>query len=282
MSTSPQLALAYIARSPVSAGRVLSSMPAETAAAFLESIPVAHAAKLIANLPPPTAARIVQEVKDKTAAGIFRDLDFGKASAVVRQMKGTEREQFLQKLSRRTRAALQKSLSFSRGTVGAHMPTAIATLAGTDSVAAALDIIRQSDRDYVDAVFVLDEARSLVGVVTSAVALRNPESTRLATIVDTSCPVVSAHSRLDAVSGPEIWQEFSHLPVVNRQREVIGAISRTALNSALLAGPTETSFVEHSIPAAMFSALAATATGLLDLLSASLSAVAGRGERNGR
>ncbi len=281
MSSSSQLALAYITRSPESAGRVLSSMPPEASAAFIEEIPVPHAAKLVAHLQPVTAARIFRLVDDKAAAAIFRDLDYVKSSAIVRQMDRATRSQFLSKLSKRTRLVLDKSLSFASGTVGAHMTTTIPTLSETDSVATALDTIRQSDRDPIDVVFVLNDAENLVGVVSSAVALRTPEAVKLTAILDSSCPQVSAYSKLEAIADPAHWHDFVYLPVVNRQRKVIGAISRKALKSERLADAPGANHGSQTMPASMFAALATTSAGLLNLVSTPVAGPGRRGERDG-
>ena len=280
MTNSPQLALAYITKSPASAGRVLSSMPPDASAAFIEQIPTKHAVKLVANMQPATAARIMRNVDGKAAANIFRDLNLGKSSAVVRQMDRKTRDQFLSKLSKRTRIALQKSLSFAPGTVGAHMINTVATLSQTDSVKSALDTIRQSDRDYIDVVFILNDTGNLVGVVSSAVALRHPETAQLSQILDASCVQVSAHNKLDVIADPALWQDFTYLPVVNRRREVIGAISRKALRSGRSADAALASLKAQSVPTSLFAALATTATGLIDLVSTSTVGYSQPGERN--
>lgn len=280
--TSPiQFALAYITRSPEAAGRLLSSMPPDASAAFLGEIPTPLAVTLVANLQPATAARIFGVAGDKVAAAIFRDLDSGKSSAVVRQMDRATRHQFLSKLSKRTRTGLEKSLSFAPGTVGAHMTTAIATLSQTDSAGAVLDTIRQPGRDPVDLVFVLNDAGHLVGVVSSVAALRYPEATLLSAVLDSSCPQVSAHNRLDAIADPALWHDFAYLPVVNRRREVIGAISRKVLNPGHCVDTAVLQPASQSVPVSMFKALATTSAGLLNLVSNSAAGVAQHGERSG-
>lgn len=280
MTSAPRLALAYIEKSPESASRVLSSMPLDVCTAFVEEIPVPLAAQLVAHLQPVVAAKIVQSLDDKAAAAIFRDLDFGKSSAVVRQMDRASRKQFLAKLSKRTRSVLEKSLSFAPGTVGAHMTTTIVTLSESDSVATALDTMRQSNRDHVDLIFVLNDGGSLVGIVSSAVALRHPEAAQLSAVLDKTCPQVSAHSNLEAIADPAFWHDFAYLPVVNRQREVIGAISRRAVKASRMAGAMQTSPGSQSISVSMLTALATTATGLLNLVSTSVADTAGLGGRN--
>lgn len=272
MPESPHLALAYIDKSPESAGRTLSSMPVDACAAFIEEIPTPQAVRLIAHLRPALAARIVQSLDHNVAATIFRDLDFGKSSAVVRQMDRASRKQFLARLSRRTRAALERSLSFAPGTAGAHMTTSIVTLSQTDTVATAIETVRHSVGGPLDIVFVVSDAGHFAGVVRSAIALRHPEGTLLSALLDTSCSPVSAHSKLEAITDPVIWNDFAHLPVINRRHEVIGAISRLALSTARNIDPAEDFRDGQSMSASLLAALSTTSSGLLDIVSQSLSA----------
>lgn len=281
MTSAPRLAIAYIAKSPESASRVLSSMPTEAAAAFIEEIPIPHAVNLVGHLQPALAAEIVQAVDDKVAAAIMRDLDFGSSSAIVRQMDRSSRKRFLAKLSTRTRTMLEKSLSFARGTVGSRMTTTIATLTETDSVATALETLRHFRRDPIDVIFVLNDARQLVGVVSSAIALRHPEDALVSAILDTSCPQVSAHSKLEAIADPAVWRDFSYLPVVNRQREVIGACSRKALRHGKLASTPVANEADPSPATSILAALAITSTGLLNLATGLLAGSETLGERDG-
>ncbi len=281
MTSAPRLAIAYIAKSPESASRVLSSMPPEAAAAFIAEIPIAQAVNLVGHLQPAIAAEIVQAVDDKVAAAIMRDLDFGSSSAIVRQMDRSSRKRFFAKLSTRTRTMLEKSLSFARGTVGSRMTTTIATLSETDSVATALDTLRKFRRDPIDVIFVLNDARKLVGVVSSAVALRHPDDALVSAILDTSCPQVSAHSKLEAIADPAVWHDFACLPVVNRQREVIGAISRKALKHGRRASTPGANGADPSTAGSILSALATTSTGLLNLAATLFAGSETQGERDG-
>lgn len=280
MNSSAQLALSYITKSPTSAGHVLSSMPHVASAAFVEQIPIKYAVKLFANLLPFAAVRIIRVLDDHTAAAIVEDLDFDKSSAIVRQMDRKDRDQFLSKLSKRTRISLKKSLYFSPGTVGAHMTQSVATLLQTDTVAKALDTIKNYDHSHIDAVFVLNDSGKLIGIVSSAAALRYPETTRLIDIVDTSCGQVSAYNKLEAITDPELWHNFIYLPVVDRKREVIGAISRKALLSGKSANPTLVDPRAQSVPGSVLAALATTSTGLLDLMSTAVVGIEKTGDRD--
>lgn len=265
MTSARQLAIAYINKSAESAGRVLSSMPPEASAAFIAEIPAPDAAHVVARLQPAIAAKIMQAIEATVGAAILRDLDFARASAIVRQMDRSNRSRLLSTLPKRIQTAFEKSLSFAPGTVGAHMTTAIATLSATDNVASALDVIKQATGDQPDVVFILGDQKNLVGAVSSAIVLRQSSETTLSEIMDTSCPVVSADSRLEAVADPAIWHEFAHLPVVNRRREVVGVISRKELRPFRHVDSTAIEPVGRSMIASMLAALATTSTGLMDL-----------------
>jgi magnesium transporter len=262
-----RLPIAYIRKSPVSAGRVLATMSPQTSAAFLEQLSASDAASVFASMQPLTAAGTMHAMDSAAGAAILKEMDFSGASAIVRQMERPDRDRLFDELPKRVRAALEKSLSYAPGTVGAHMTTSFATLSTHDDAASALETIRQSNRDELDAVFVVDDQRKFVGYVSTSIALRRPKATSLGELMDTSCPAVSAFSRLESIAEPVVWHDLSRLPVVNRQREVIGVISRAALKSSLQVGAGHQDIDAGPIFSSMIGALASTTSGLLGLVA---------------
>lgn len=267
MTSSPQLALSYIRRSPESAARVISTLPPDYSATFIEDIPVSEAVRVFTRMQPATAARIMQKIDEEAGALILRHLDFASSCAIARHIDARIRAQFFAHLPGQLRFALENSLSYAPQTVGAHMSNTILTLSMHDSVSNALNMIRQSSDYSFDAVFVLDDQQRLVGSVSTALALRQSETEVLANIVDAACPTISAHSRLEAITEPVIWNDLASLPVVNRRREVIGVISRQVLKCQLLAQRSDFDANDKSIVASIVSALGTTSAGMLSLFA---------------
>ena len=112
------------------------------------------------------------------------------------------------------------------------MTLSLDALSGSDRVADALRVKRDSDASHPDLVFVVDDQRILIGVIKPLLLLKEAEETRLADIADRNCTSVSPHLKLSFVAGLDAWQDAQELPVVSRRRELLGSISRRQLTTA--------------------------------------------------
>ncbi len=282
MISPPELTIAYIKKRPESAGRVLASMQPEDAAAFLQAIPTRLAVQATATMNPWPASLVIRQMGATSGAALLRDLGFAEASMILRLIDPTNRPRLLAEIPRRLRRDFEMSLAFPAGTVGAHMTTAVATLAESDKISSALDLIKQAERDHADVIFVADDKRKLVGAVTVATLLRHPARTSLADLLDRSCVTLSAHTRLDTITSLDAWHDYSQLPVVNRRGELIGVISRKALRRSDLGGVADSASRPPSLIESMTEVLSASVVGLVDLLVSSSGSSDGRGDVDGR
>lgn len=260
------LALAFVKKSPEAAARVLTSMPADAAARFISQLPGQQAAKVLASLQPYAGAKALELLPAPEAAVLVAALEPGPAVTMIRQMVPDARRRLLAQLPAVTAAALKKALSFAPNTVGAHMSTTVAVLYEHDSVAGAIELIRNARKSHVDAVYVLDPERALAGTVSSAELLCHPADTPLAEIMDRTQTTVSAHRRLDAAAELAAQYDLTRLPVVNRRHQVIGAISRRDLHPATQPGAQSPANTRLPVAGHLCGALAVTVTGLLSLL----------------
>jgi magnesium transporter len=282
MFSTPELTIAYIKKRPESAGRVLASLQPADAAAFLQAIPTRFAIQAVAHMNPRPASLVIQQMGATSGTALIRDLGFAEASPILRQIDPADRNKFLAELPRRLRRDFEMSLAFPTGTVGAHMTTAIATLAESDKTANALELVKQAERDHADVIFAVDDKRKLVGAVTVTDLLRHPAHAVLADLLDTSCVALSAHARLDTIADLDAWHDYNRLPVVTRRGEVIGTIARKALRRSEQAEAADTDAISPTLVESMAGALGASVVGLIDFLASSIGGPADQGDRHER
>ncbi len=267
MTKHSELTLAFIKKRPESAARVLASLPVVDSAAFTESIPTRYAVMLLARLNANSAASIIKGADLATGTAIIRDMEPAPAAAILRQFSAVDRKAILAELPRRQRHGFEWSLTFPPGTVGAGMSTAVDVLTLYDSVADALSVKKDNTESESDLIFVVDEARALIGVVTLLSLLRHREKTPLSEIADTSCVSVSPHVRLTELAGLTAWQNFSHLPVVSRRGELLGVIFRQAAEGAEQPGFSEAGESSQSVARETLFMMADGASALVTLFS---------------
>jgi magnesium transporter len=230
MNESLDFSIAYLTRHPESASRVLRSMEVADAAALLQALPADVAAKIIARIGPVPAVRVVRAISPADAASIISMLADNDAAGLLRLLGSAERDDVLGHLPESTRRSVAGSLAYPAGTVGALMTAAVAMLEPTDTVALGLEALRQTaSSSDVDLVFLANNAHEPLGAVSAVALLGSPAKARLADIADVSLPAIPARATPAAVAEFEAWQFSRALPVVNRQRQLVGALTYRSL-----------------------------------------------------
>jgi len=271
------ITLRLIKRRPATAARVLAGLPAGDAAGFLSGIPGRIAADAIGAMNAWSAAQVVGVLDSAAASGILREMDYTRAAQVLRMLAPPARKRLLDNLPRRLSRSFETSLRFPADSVGANMELTLPALTTADTVKDALGLVEQAPRDTAELLFVTDPAHRYVGVIRAVNLLRHPELFTLTDLTDSSCPALLARARLSSVAANAAWDEYCALPVVSRSGELVGAVRRSALarHQTGLDGTGQ----QPQLVEALLNAMAATSTGLIELLVAGSAAERGRDAR---
>ena len=138
----PQRANVFQHLDDAQATEAISEMEDEYQSDFIESLDNKQAASVLGNMDPDDAADIV------------RDLSYERAETLLRLM-GVE-----------DAAEIRRLLGYKDGTAGGMMTTQFVSVADTDTVGHAIEVLRELPEDHpsVHFVYVLDEYDKLVGV----------------------------------------------------------------------------------------------------------------------
>lgn len=268
MSQLSPLTTELVEKQPRTAARVLAGMQPEDTAAFLEILPARQAATLFAAISAWTASRFLQLMPAVSGAAILNQIDFQISASVMRVMDVEHREPLLDALPNGLARDLKIALAYPNDTVGAHMISRILMLSASASVADACGELRQLKARSIGRVFVINAKREFLGVVDADTLLRHDLTTPLSDLLSDDLPVLSARARIESVQDVGAWEVHAHLPVVNRQKLLIGALSRSTLRD--LAGvPIDQvgAREESSLAGDMIGAFVAGSAGLLQLLA---------------
>jgi len=231
--TKQALTIAFLEKRPQSAARVLAGMNPADAAAFIETIPTRFAVRSLSLMGPWTAAALLLKMSPTHGAAVLREMTFPEATAILRILRADSRLSLLNELPNDLRRDLETSLSFPGDTVGAHMVTAVLALTQTHTISDTLARIRHWQTEGGDTVFVIDECRRPVGGVTAGMLLRYHSSATLGEIMDGAIVSLRARTRLANVSDLAAWDEWLALPVVNRNKELIGGLMRRSVRMTM-------------------------------------------------
>lgn len=268
MAEGSALSIAFIERRPLAAARALSSVSPEDAASFLQTVPSRIAVLAFVNMGAWQSFPILMRMEIPKAAAILRELNYSEAAAVLRLVVPEIRTQLLDALPEKLRRDFRNSLSFPDDTVGAHMNILVLTLKRHDRIQEALDHVKKHKGAEINQIFVVDDRGRPVGVVDCGMLLRHPTKTLLGEIMDEDLAVLSARSRIATVVDLDSWDDHTHLPVISRQKQIIGVLSRKAARVALMRRRADQARPQDSMLSGFGRAFYASTVGLLQLFTA--------------
>lgn len=166
-------------------------------------------------LSPKEMAEAIAEMESDEAVQFLEDLGRKEVSDVLREVPAEER------------GDIELGLSFPEDSAGRRMQTEVVTV-GTDwSVGRTIDFLRDEDdlpEEFFD-VFVIDEDRRPVGVISLSRILRSPRPTPMKDIVDETQVIVPADMEQEEVALQFEKYDLSSAAVVDAEGKLLGMIT---------------------------------------------------------
>ena len=261
------LSIAFLEQRPQAAAETLAAMPPSDAAAFLNAVPTRFATKPLAHMGAWPAAEVIANMQDVPAGAVLRELAQSDAIAILRRLSNDDRQRLMKGLPSRTKRDLELLLSFGDDEVGSVMMTDLVVMGMTATVADTANRFRRSRRSETETVFVVDEAKALVGAVKAAELLRQPARTALSAIVDTGIPALAVRTPLESVRSLAAWDRYVELPAVAGRRQLVGAVSVRAVRGDARLALSRSDASQATITASIVGAYVASAVGLAQLMT---------------
>jgi magnesium transporter len=118
-------------------------------------------------------------------------------------------------------------------TAGHHLVRRVPTASPQDTVGTALDALRRHGFDAVEAVYLLDHDRRLVGLVPLAALCGAPPDRRLRELAQTPAAAVLPETDQERVASRAIAHGLAAMPVVDRTHRLLGVVPAQALLEVL-------------------------------------------------
>lgn len=268
MSKISPLTTGLIEDKPETAVTVLADMNPDDAASFLQTLTTRHAVSVLSRTSAWLSSDLIPKMSTVSGAAILADLEYQTTASIMRVVSDADRQRLLDALPKRLREDLLSTLTYPLDTVGAKMSTAIVVLKSDRTVAEAVAELRRIKRSRTGLVFVVDDARRLLGVANAGDLLQLPNESALSAVIDRTVVAIPARARLETVRSRADWDEYAQLPVVNRKKMVIGALSRKVFRQSGPAGEPQSKVVKsRPILGSMAGTFLASVVGLLQVLT---------------
>lgn len=212
---------------------LLQLLPAEQAAKLLEKLAEAQAVEILEDIPCETAAGIIHELPDDIGGDLLREMDAEESSAIVEALD-----------DRAEQSALVERISYARDTAGGLMTSSyLAFPEGTllEEVIQALGGLSEEEQSQIDIqyLYVRDAEGQLTGVLRLRDLVTRRKTRRVEEIMIREPRRVTVGSTLEELEDLFDATPFLGLPVVDDAGELVGLLSRNAVEEALAEHQTD-------------------------------------------
>lgn len=215
------------------AARAMEGLPPVVAGSLLEELPQTTAVTALTAMLPFHASVCLQTLETPAVIKILSGMPPGNASSILRHFKREQRNDLLRRLPRRQSLFVSLTMNYSQQLVGAWMDPDIQPLPLSINVAESRKRISAQNQNY-NVAYVVNTDNTVCGTVSVVSLLQHPVGqTKIATLLEPDTSAILASARLKRAVNDENWAKNDALPVVDRQRKLIGALRFLDLLQAL-------------------------------------------------
>ncbi|WP_171206976.1 magnesium transporter [Ruegeria sp. HKCCA0235A] len=230
--------------------RELLNLPIEQRSIALSLLPPEVAADLVEEAPNALAVDLVESMVTEQAAEVIEELDSDVQADVIGELEDADAEAILARMNPEDAADVRRLVEYEDDVAGGLMVAEAFTFSETDTVGKVL-------RRFADEEFDLERYRgqhpyvlNANGVPIGVVSLRGLLSTRRsARLTDITVPPITVPATMPLEELEDLFDEhpFLGLPVVETDGHLVGVISRSAVDEALLERAESTSLKRQGV-----------------------------------
>jgi magnesium transporter len=194
--------------------RVLTERDPDLGASFLVELPPEEQLTLVRLLGPPASARLIERCADDDSAGILASLEEQESQAILEAMIPEEK------------AAVEQLLVYEEETAGRIMTPDVFSLPEMTTVGEAVAALQSlEDIEMAFYVYVVDERRHLVGVLSLRELLLHTPQTTLRDIMNTDLITCRTDQDQEDVARLAAKYDLLAIPVVDDQGRLVGVVT---------------------------------------------------------
>lgn len=205
----------------------MEELDSEKTVVMFRMLPKEMAADVFACLPLEKQQHIINSITDVELTAIIEDLFVDDAVDMLEELPATIVKRVLQNATSQTRSLINQFLQYPENSAGSIMTAEYVGLKASMSVEEAFAYIRKHgvDKETIYTCYVMDDKRTLEGVVTVKDLLMNPYSRLVRDIMDTH--VITAVTTADQEEVADSFHKYDllSLPVVDHENKLVGIVT---------------------------------------------------------
>jgi len=190
-------------------------------------LPKEIAADVFSYMETDAQMHIVESITDRELSGILDDLFIDDAVDFIEEMPANVVKRVLKNTTGEKRALINRFLKYEEDTAGSLMTIEFVGLKKEMTVQDAFDTIRRTgpDKETIYTCYVMNENRRLEGIVSVKTLLLSDKEALIGDIMDTNVIFVSTDDDKEEITSIFQKYDFLSLPVVDRERRLVGIIT---------------------------------------------------------
>lgn len=211
----------------VDIAELFDELSEEDSVRIFRLLPKSEAADVFSYMETDAQKRIVDGITDRELSGIVDDLFLDDAVDFIEEMPANVVKRVLASAGGQKRALINRFLQYEEDSAGGLMTIEFVGLKKEMTVSAAFDTIRRTgpDKETIYTCYVMDENRKLEGIVSVKTLLLSPKDALVGDIMEPRVVFVSTDDDKEEIVN--IFQKYDllSLPVVDRERRLVGIIT---------------------------------------------------------
>jgi magnesium transporter len=208
---------------------------------FLNSTSIGHQAAIFAYFSPEWQVRLVEGTGRQHMARLIEQMSHDDRADLLRRLDPKVAEGLLRLVDEADRRDIATLVKYPENSAGALMTTDYAWLPANITVEVALDRLRLQapDRETIYYVYVVDEQRRLLGVVSLRDLILAPRSMLLADLMETNMVTVRVTDDREKVAQDITRYDLLAVPVVDAEDRLVGIITYDDVIDVVVSEATE-------------------------------------------
>ncbi len=205
----------------------------ELISTFISSMDQRRAARVGSNLPEEIFSKVLEEMKEEKVVGIAKNLSTDKIIDLLPFISKDVEEIILSSLAESEMELVSKLESYPEDTVGAVMKTSYLAVKARERIGDLISFLkigieREDNTDYI---YVVDEKRKLLGVISAKRIFYADKNKKIEEIMDKDIIAAKVNDDVEKAARTMKARRYTMLPVVDEKNRLLGVLTtETALN----------------------------------------------------
>ena len=212
---------------PADVADILEQLDPQQRANVFEHLDDAQATEAISEMEDEYQSDFIESLDNKQAANVLGNMDPDDAADIVRDLSYERAETLLRLMGVEDATEIRRLLGYKDGTAGGMMTTQFVSVADTDTVGHAIEVLRELPEDHpsVHFVYVLDEYDKLVGVCSLRTLVLTDDITPMSKCMYDDLITATPDETEEDVSADIFKYDLTAMPVVDEHGTLLGIVT---------------------------------------------------------